>query len=67
MADRADVFVVTHTHWDREWYLPAGRFRQRLVELIDALLDNPPAGSVLLDGQGVVLDDYLAVSCWPSG
>ena len=29
------VHVIAHTHWDREWYLPAGRFRQRLATLID--------------------------------
>ena len=34
------VYVVSHTHWDREWYLPAGRFRQRLVALIDELLQT---------------------------
>ncbi len=57
-----DVHVITHTHWDREWYLPAGRFRQRLVELIDALLDrSAEQGTVLLDGQTVLLDDYLEV------
>jgi hypothetical protein len=58
-----DVHIVSHTHWDREWYHPVGRFKQRLVELIDELLDEPPrAGeSFLLDGQGIVLEDYLAV------
>lgn len=58
-----DVHVVSHTHWDREWYLPVERFRQRLVALIDELIDDPPmAGeSFLLDGQAIVLDDYLAV------
>src|SRR5688500_11059962 len=57
------VHVVSHTHWDREWYHPAGRFRQRLVELIDELLDDPPTdgSSFLLDGQTVVLEDYLEV------
>ncbi|HEX6807725.1 MAG TPA: hypothetical protein VF118_07035 [Gemmatimonadaceae bacterium] len=57
------VYVVSHTHWDREWYQPAGRFRQRLVSLIDEVLDDPPAhgDSFLLDGQAVVLEDYLAV------
>ena len=39
-----DVHVVSHTHWDREWYHPFERFRQRLVALIDELLDDPPAG-----------------------
>ncbi len=58
-----DVLLVAHTHWDREWYHPAERFRQRLVALVDELLDEPPAPgeSFLLDGQAVMLDDYLAV------
>src|SRR5258705_8907719 len=58
-----EVLVVAHTHWDREWYHTADRFRQRLVALVDELLDDPPpAGeSFLLDGQAIVLDDYLAV------
>ena len=57
------VHVVSHTHWDREWYHPAERFRQRLVALIDELLDDPPGdgSSFLLDGQTVVLEDYLHV------
>ncbi|MFL5562904.1 MAG: glycoside hydrolase family 38 C-terminal domain-containing protein [Gemmatimonadaceae bacterium] len=58
-----DVHVVAHTHWDREWYHPAGRFRQRLVALVDELIDDPPpeGESFLLDGQAIVIDDYLAV------
>jgi mannosylglycerate hydrolase len=57
------VHVVSHTHWDREWYLAAVRFRQYLVALIDDLLDDPPTGgaSFLLDGQTVVIDDYVAI------
>ena len=58
-----DLYVVTHTHWDREWYHTAEGFRQRLVRLVDELLDDPPmAGeSFLLDGQAILLDDYLSV------
>jgi alpha-mannosidase len=58
-----DVHVVTHTHWDREWYHPLERFRQRLVALVDELIDDPPSAreSFLLDGQAIVLDDYLDV------
>ncbi len=58
-----DVHIVSHTHWDREWYHPAERFRQRLVALVDELLDEPPSPgeSFLLDGQAIVLEDYLAV------
>ncbi len=58
-----DVHLVSHTHWDREWYLPAERFRQRLVALVDELLDAPPGDgeSFLLDGQAIVIDDYARV------
>jgi alpha-mannosidase len=57
------VHVVSHTHWDREWYHPAERFRQRLVTLIDEIIDLPPSdgSAFLLDGQTVVLEDYLTV------
>ena len=66
MAPRPDqpltVHVVSHTHWDREWYHPVGRFRQRLVALIDALLDDrDDVAPFLLDGQAIVVEDYLAV------
>ena len=58
--------VVPHTHWDRAWYLPFQKYRYRLVELVDDLLDlmenNPKAyPSFELDGQTVVLEDYLDV------
>ncbi|HEY2896753.1 MAG TPA: glycosyl hydrolase-related protein [Gemmatimonadaceae bacterium] len=66
MAPRPDkpltVHVVSHTHWDREWYHPVGRFRQRLVALVDGLLsDHDDLAPFLLDGQAIVLEDYLAV------
>jgi hypothetical protein len=59
----ATLWVVAHTHWDREWYHPAARFRQRLVALVDALLAAPPEvrRPFFLDGQAIILDDYLAV------
>lgn len=55
--------LVAHTHWDREWYHAFVRFRQRLVALVDELLDDPPAPneSFLLDGQAILIEDYLAV------
>ena len=30
--------VVSHTHWDREWYMPLEWFKLKLVDLIDHLL-----------------------------
>ena len=60
---RPSAHIVTHTHWDREWYHPVERFRQRLVALIDELIDKPSGDgeSFLLDGQAIVIEDYLAV------
>ena len=28
-------FVVAHTHWDREWYLPFEQFQLRLARVVD--------------------------------
>jgi mannosylglycerate hydrolase len=57
------AYVVPHTHWDREWYLPFHRFRVRLVDVIDRVLDvlesDPAFRHFVLDGQAVVLEDYL--------
>lgn len=55
--------MVPHTHWDREWYHSSDVFRTRLVALVDALLAQPvdSARPFLLDGQAIVVDDYLAV------
>lgn len=59
------LYVVSHTHWDREWYLPFQVFRARLVRLVDKLLailaSNPDYRHFTLDGQTVVLEDYLEV------
>lgn len=59
------VSVVPHTHWDREWYDPFQRFRLRLVDLLDDLLDHlerdPSFRHFLLDGQMAVVDDYLEI------
>ncbi len=56
------VYVVPHTHWDREWYLAFQTMRLRLVGLIDrlceALTERGFPGSFTLDGQMVVLEDY---------
>ncbi|MGV3711056.1 MAG: hypothetical protein ACO1Q7_19695 [Gemmatimonas sp.] len=57
------VLVVAHTHWDREWYHTEAVFRQRLVALVDALLADPSGDTApfLLDGQAIVLEDYLSL------
>jgi len=57
--------VVPHTHWDREWYLPFEQFRLRLGAVVDGVLDtlerDDSFTSFTLDGQAIVLEDYLEV------
>ncbi|NJC96759.1 MAG: hypothetical protein FIB03_10560, partial [Anaerolineae bacterium] len=57
------LHVISHTHWDREWYLTFQQFRLKLVHVIDKLLDlladDPAFKTFMLDGQTIVLDDYL--------
>src|SRR6476646_2814469 len=57
--------VVPHTHWDREWYLPFEQFRLHLGSVVDGVLDTLESDdsftSFTLDGQAIVLEDYLKV------
>jgi len=57
------IHLISHTHWDREWYLPFQVFRLKLVHLIDNLLailnTVPDYRYFMLDGQTIVLEDYL--------
>lgn len=57
--------LVSHSHWDRAWYLAFETFRFRLVRLIDRLLDllesDPGFVAFTLDGQTVLLEDYLEI------
>jgi alpha-mannosidase len=55
------VTLVPHTHWDREWYEPFAVFSERLVGMMDTLLDLVADGfpHFHLDGQTAMIDDYL--------
>src|SRR5881296_1198427 len=55
--------LIPHTHWDREWYLPRAALQARLVAVTDDLIErlqaHPGYRSFLLDGQTVLVEDYL--------
>lgn len=59
------AFIVPHTHWDREWYRTFQQFRIRLIDLINNLIDilekDKTYSDFTLDGQTIVLEDYLEV------
>jgi mannosylglycerate hydrolase len=59
-----ELLLVSHFHWDREWYRTFEVFRGRLVDAVDAVLDllgTDPGFKFVLDGQAIVLEDYLEV------
>lgn len=61
------VWLVSHTHWDREWYQTAHEFQvdlERVVMGVLAALEpggEPALRHFLLDGQTIALEDYLAL------
>ncbi|HOJ88949.1 MAG TPA: glycoside hydrolase family 38 C-terminal domain-containing protein [Pseudothermotoga sp.] len=56
------VYVVTHTHWDREWYATFEIFRERLTLLLEKLVSQMKKDDSFmhfhLDGQTIVLEDF---------
>lgn len=57
--------IISHTHWDREWYLPYETHHMLLVEFMDTLIEtlenDKDYKSFHLDGQTIMIDDYLQV------
>ena len=65
MERKYHIYAVTKSHWDREWYMDYQTTRIRLVHLMDALLEildsDPDFASFMMDGQTLMLEDYLEV------
>jgi hypothetical protein len=61
---RPTFHLIPHTHWDREWHLSRAAFEARLVPAVDrilSLLERNPELRFHLDGQAILIEDYLAV------
>jgi len=58
-----NVYVFPHTHWDREWYFTIEESRSLLMhdleEILTQLETHPEFGYFVLDGQSIVVEDYL--------
>ena len=65
MKKKYKAHVYSHTHWDREWHLTFQQFRIKLIEFMDKLLDlmegDPEYKHFYLDGQCIILKDYLEI------
>lgn len=60
---KKQIFVVPHSHWDREWYFSIEDsntlLSENMSELIDFLENNPDFPTYTFDGQLSVIEDYL--------
>ena len=56
---------VANSHWDREWYESFQNYRFRLVNVIDEAIDllerDPEYRCWHMDGQSILIEDYLEV------
>ena len=59
------VHIISHSHWDREWYMPFEYHRAYLVKLIDNCIElfenDKDFKCFCLDGHTVLLEDYLEI------
>ncbi len=64
LENRMQIFFLSSTHWDREWYLPFQAMRFQLIETMDEIIDvleqQPDFRLFCMDGQTIVLEDYAA-------
>ena len=60
---KTKVHVISHSHWDREWYFTSSRSTMYLVnhvkEVIELLENNPNFPVYLMDAQSSLVEDYL--------
>ncbi len=65
MTAKKTVHLVPHTHWDREWYFSTDQSQVLLSitfrHMLDQLEKHDSIPCFILDGQSVMLEDYLSV------
>jgi 2-O-(6-phospho-alpha-D-mannosyl)-D-glycerate hydrolase len=59
------IYIVAHTHWDREWYFTIEDSNILLVEnlknVMDTLEENQSFSSYSFDAQASIIDEFLKV------
>lgn len=62
MEEQITVHIISHTHWDREWFLNSPFTNEWLLGFFDSLftmLEKEPEYRFILDGQTLMIEDYL--------
>jgi mannosylglycerate hydrolase len=63
MTNKSSLYIMHHTHWDREWYEPFALYQLRLGHVLQAILDRLDSEDLprfTLDGQTSLVADALA-------
>lgn len=63
MSVKYNAHIISHTHWDREWFLNSKYTNEWLVPFFDSLLemvDKEDDYRFVLDGQTSMIEDYFA-------
>jgi alpha-mannosidase len=62
---KKSIYMFSGTHWDREWYHTFQGFRYMLVDVMNSLIEglesDPSFETFHLDGQTIVLEDFLEI------
>jgi len=65
MKEKYEIHIVSHTHWDREWYSTNEEYRIRLCNLFNKLIRifsiTNKYKHFVLDGQTSLIEDYLGI------
>lgn len=62
MKKRVVIHIISHTHWDREWFLTAEYTREWTIPLFNSLfriIEKEPEYKFILDGQTLIIEDYF--------
>ena len=62
MEKKYTAHILSHTHWDREWYLNSPYTNEWLIPFFNGLfkmMDKEPDYKFILDGQLSMIEDYF--------
>jgi len=62
MSEVINTHIISHTHWDREWFLNSRCTNEWLIPFFDSLfkmLRKESNYRFVLDGQTLIVEDYL--------
>jgi mannosylglycerate hydrolase len=62
MSEVINTHIISHTHWDREWFLNSKYTNEWLIPFFNSLfklLEKDSRYRFVLDGQTCIIEDYL--------